>query len=290
MLPALVLALGAALLAAEPPARIRVHGHRGARALRPENTLPAFEYAIRAGADVLELDVAVTRDNVVVVSHDPVLRAPVCTGAGGEAVIREHSLAELRRWDCGAVRNSQFPRQVPVPGTRIPTLDEVFALASRGTFEFNVETKSFPDRPELAPPPEEFTRLVLAVIGKHRLESRVILQSFDFRTLHAMKKLAPGIRRAALYSGAPRDFVAIAREAEAQIVSPHYSLVTVEQVEAAHRAGFEVVPWTVNEAAEWDRLIEARVDAIITDDPAALLAHLNGWRGRVTGEIRRPER
>ncbi|MCX6633324.1 MAG: glycerophosphodiester phosphodiesterase family protein, partial [Candidatus Solibacter sp.] len=113
---------------------IQVHGHRGARAVRPENTLPAFEYAIAAGVDALELDMAVTRDNVIVVSHDPELQAPVCSGPGGKAVIRELTLAEVRQWDCGAKQNPGFPKQQAVPGTKMPTLDEVFALAPKGKF------------------------------------------------------------------------------------------------------------------------------------------------------------
>ncbi|HXJ40720.1 MAG TPA: glycerophosphodiester phosphodiesterase family protein, partial [Bryobacteraceae bacterium] len=121
--------------------RVEVHGHRGARALRPENTIPAFEYAIAQGVDVLELDLGVTRDGVVVVSHDPILRAPVCHGPKAQAVIHDSTLAELREWDCGAVQNPQFKRQQPIPGTPIPTLDEVFELAPKGNFRFNIETK-----------------------------------------------------------------------------------------------------------------------------------------------------
>ncbi len=202
----------AAMLTASP--KILVHGHRGARARRPENTIPAFEYAISVGVDVLELDMAVTKDNVIVVSHDPYLEPPVCTGPtdrprGAKATIRELTLAEVREWDCGKTKNPGFPKQTPVPGTRMPTLDEVFALAPRGDFQsnhfqFNIETKSFPDHPELTPPPEEFAKLVLAEVRKHKLENRVLLQSFDFRTLHAMKKLAPEIRRVALWEGIPR--------------------------------------------------------------------------------------
>src|SRR5216110_1125190 len=173
-----------ALLAASGSAQtIQVHGHRGARALRPENTLPAFEYAIAQGVDAIELDMAVTKDNAIVVSHDPVLEPPVCRGPKPKATIRELTLAEVRQWDCGAVRNPAFPRQQPAPGTRIPTLDEVFALAPKGRFLFNIETKIFEQHPELTPPPEEFARMVLALVRKHHLEARVILQSFDFRTL-----------------------------------------------------------------------------------------------------------
>jgi len=269
-----LLFLGFALaLAGADTARVKVHGHRGARAARPENTIPAFEYAIAAGVDVLELDLSVTRDNVVVVSHDPYLEPPICSGPKDKVAIRESTLAEVRQWDCGAKQNPGFAKQQTVPGTRMPTLDEVFALASKGKFEFNIETKISVQRPELAPPPDEFARLVLEQIRKHRLESRVILQSFDFRTLHAMKKLAPDIRLAALYSGPAKGFVEIAREAGAGIVSPVFPLVTPEQVKAAHAAGLQVIPWTANTSADWKRLIEAGVDAIITDDPAALIAY-----------------
>src|SRR5262249_50555275 len=106
-------------------AKILVHGHRGARALRPENTIPAFEYAIAAGADVLDMDVAVTRDNVLVISHDPHINPEICAGPKPGIAIHELTLAQLREYDCGALKNPHFPRQEPVPGTRIPTLDEV---------------------------------------------------------------------------------------------------------------------------------------------------------------------
>jgi glycerophosphoryl diester phosphodiesterase len=274
LVPAL---LGAVLLwAAMSPAapRILVHGHRGARALRPENTIPAFEYAIGIGADVLELDMAVTKDNVIVVSHDPYLEPPVCTGPRLKVAIHELTLDQVREWDCGKVRNPGFPNQTPIPGTRMPTLDEVLALATRGNFEFNIETKSFPDHPELTPPPDEFARLVLALIRKHRLERRVMVQSFDFRTLAAMKRIAPEIRRVALWEGKDRDFVSIAKEADAGTVSPLFRLVTPEKVRAAHAAGLQVVPWTANSPVDWSSLIDAQVDAIITDDPGALIVYL----------------
>jgi glycerophosphoryl diester phosphodiesterase len=268
----LAMLLWASMLPAAP--KILVHGHRGARAMRPENTLPAFEYAIAAGVDVLELDMAVTKDNVIVVSHDPYLQPPVCSGSQPKATIHELTLEQVRQWDCGKVQNPAFPKQTPIPGTRMPTLDQVFDLAGGNRVQFNIETKSFADHPELTPSPDEFVRLVLAVVRKHRLEDRVMLQSFDFRTLVAMKKIAPNIRRVALWEGRDRDFVDIAREANADIISPQFKLVTPEQVRAAHAAGLQVVPWTADTKADWDNLIAAQVDAIITDDPAELIAHL----------------
>ena len=272
----LLFGLVLAMNGTDAPRRVKVQGHRGARALRPENTIPAFEYAIAAGVDALELDMAVTKDNVLVISHDPYLEAPVCTGPQRKAVIHELTLAQVKEWDCGAVRNPKFPKQQPVVGTRMPTLDEVFDLAPRGSFLFNIETKSFPEHPELTPDPAEFVKLVLQKIRKHHLESRVVLQSFDFRTLRAMKKIAPEIALSALYDGLPRRFVDIAKEAAAGIVSPEFHLVTAEQVREAHQAGLQVLPWTPDSADQWDRLVADGVDGIITDDPAALIAWLKG--------------
>jgi len=131
-------------------------GHRGARALRPENTIPAFEYAIAQGVDALELDLAVTKDNILVVSHDPLMNPEICTGPKPNIPIHELTLAEVKTYDCGGRQNKNFPRQQPVPGTRMPTFEEVLALADRGAFEFNVETKIFPDKPQLTPSPLEF--------------------------------------------------------------------------------------------------------------------------------------
>jgi glycerophosphoryl diester phosphodiesterase len=217
---------------------IQVHGHRGARAILPENTIAAFEYAIRAGVDAIELDVVVSSDDVVVVSHDPYLKSGV------------------------------FIRTLPAKDTGLPTLDQVFKLAGMGDFLFNVEAKVSEHTPR------NFAELVLDRIGEHAVKSRVIFQSFDFGILHRMSRLAPGVTRAALWEGVPRSFVAIAEDAGTSIVAPQYSLVTPEEVRAAHAAGLQVIPWTANAPADWDRLIAAEVDGIITDDPAALIAYL----------------
>lgn len=253
--------------------RILVHGHRGARARRPENTLPAFKYAIEQGVDVLELDVAVTKDNVPVVSHDPMINATICSGPKTGIPIHTLTLAELQQYDCGAKQNPLFQTQVPVPGTHVPTLDEVFDLSLGTTVQFNVETKIFADHPELTPDPETFTKMILDLVKKHGIEQRVILQSFDPRTLRVMKKLEPSMRRAALFE-TDRDWPEVAREFEATIMSPLYTLVTKERVSWSHSAGLEVAPWTVNKPEDWSKLADDGVDAIISDDPASLIAWL----------------
>lgn len=251
-----------------------MHGHRGARARFPENTLAGFHHAIEAGADFLELDLAVTADDVVVACHDPVLRRTLAIGPPGSRVVRELKLSELRRFDCGSRRNPRFLRQTPVPGARVPTLDEVFELGSRAGVQFNLEAKSYPARPRHAPPPELFARLVIDAIRRRGLESRVIVQSFDARFLREAGRLAPGIRLAALYGVGFRDLTALARETGARIVAPHYRMATRKKVAALHDSGLEVICWTVNSPRQWRRLIRAGVDGIITDDPAALVRFL----------------
>ena len=285
-----------------PIRTILVHGHRGARAARPENTIPAFEYGIQHGDDVLELDLAVTRDDHLVVSHSPFLTQPAsepgavydlaenerrCDGPPlpPGTLIRSLTLAQVKQYDCGSHTLDAFPQQVAVPGTRIPTFEEVLDLAPRGKFQFNVETKIFPAHPEFTPSPEDFVQMIDDAVRRRHLQARVILQSFDFRTLHAMRRIDPEIRLSALFGEAKYDammgitdpdksFAHVAQVSGADILSPDFSLVTAEEVAIAHRVGLQVVPYTVNRPEDWKRMADAGVDAIITDDPAGLLAWL----------------
>jgi glycerophosphoryl diester phosphodiesterase len=299
--------LSALLFIATLPAAaqtILVHAHRGGRAARPENTIPSFQHGIDVGADALELDLAVTKDNVLVVSHSPYLIQPAsddpriaailanerkCIGPPlpPGTLIRSVTLAQLKQYDCGGIVPG-FPLQQAVPNTTIPTFDEVLNLAPQGTFQFNVETKIFPNRPEATPSPEVFVAMIDKAVKQHHLESRVILQSFDFRTLIAMRKLDPSIRLSALFGQARYDqlmgltdpdksFLHIAKVAglsAGDYLSPDTSLVTDAEVKAAHDAGLLVVPYTPNTPDIWQRLAEAHVDAIITDDPEELLKWL----------------
>lgn len=270
--------------------------------MRPENTIPAFEYGIRHGDDVLELDLAVTRDNHLVVSHSPFLTQPEHKpGDTYDAAVSERrcdgpplppgtpihalTLAQVKQYDCGSHTLAAFPQQVAVPGTKIPTFDEVLDLAPQGSFQFNVETKIFPAHPELTPSPEVFVQMIDDAVRRHHLQSRVILQSFDFRTLHAMRRIDPEIRLSALFGQSKYDvmmgitdpdksFAHIAKVSGADILSPDFSLVTPEEVAVAHRLGLQVAPYTVDRPEDWKLMADAGVDAIITDNPGALLAWL----------------
>jgi len=282
------------------PAKILVHGHRGSRATRPENTLPAFRYALEHGVDVLELDLAVTRDNVLVVSHSPFIvqdaiakgHERFCKGPEYPARTTIHSLtlAEVEQFDCGVGSLIDFPKQVQVPGTHVATFDQVLDLMQGNHVQLNVETKIFPSHPEFAPEPAEFVRLIVDAIHRHHAdESRIILQSFDYRTLIEMRKQDPKIRLSALLNlsagdaangitDPSKDFVHIHQVTGAEIISPEWRLVTLAQVEAAHKAGVQVVPWTANTPEQWQKLADAKVDAIISDDPEALLAWLKAQK------------
>ena len=254
--------------------RLLVSGHRGARAVLPENTIPGFIHAIEAGADAIELDVVATADDVLAVCHDLVLRRSRCLGPPGRRTVRRLQWSELARFDCGSLVNPRFPRQKPVPGAGIPSLDDVLRLAGLGDFLFQIEVKTIPRMPGSGPPPDRFAELLLERIRAHGLEARVIVQSFDFRVLRALRRLAPGIALAALDQFGLRSFRMIARRSGAGIVAPFRRLATRRKVRLAQAAGIQVIPWTSNTPRDWNRLIRAGVDGIITDDPGGLIAHL----------------
>lgn len=264
---------------------IEVQGHRGARAVLPENTLAAFSYALSIGVDTLEMDLAVTEDDQVVVTHDLILDRKICLRQDGKKIrkdipVASLTLKQLKTYDCGTLRNPRFKIQQTVPGERIPTLGEVFQLVKLSpdqaakTVRFNLEIKGVPALVELTPEADRFVALVLAVLEKHQMLDRVVVQSFDHRVLKAVRKVAPAVPTAALVGETLPDFVAVARSAQASIVSPHRDWITREDVEALHAEGIKVIPWTANTPDEWDRLAAIGVDGIITDDPAGLIHYL----------------
>lgn len=278
-------------LCAQEARVVAVHGHRGSRGTVPENTLAAFEAALLADADVLELDLGVTKDGVVIVSHEPKVTPERCLDAEGNKLakpvpIRSLTLAELKAYDCGALANPKFPEQIAVPGERMPTLGEVFDLVKKSghaaakRVEFNIETKIYPAEPELTPAPAEFAKLVVDVVKKHGMEKRVMVQSFDVRTLKAVKKLAPAIRTSQLTYEELLDIVPALRAAGTDIWSPNYKWITPESVKEAQAAGLKVAPWTINTKKEWEAAIAAGVDAIITDYPAALVDYLEARKAK----------
>ncbi|MDQ7772900.1 MAG: glycerophosphodiester phosphodiesterase [Elusimicrobiales bacterium] len=282
---ALIALMLAGTASAEGVRRVWVEGHRGSRGTHPENTLPALDEALDAGVDVLEFDLGVTKDNIVIVSHDPYVNPVICLGPGGSKLekpvpIRSLTLAELKGYDCGTLKNPRFPDQRPVPGTRVPSLDEVLTHVKNSTrpaaarVRFNIETKLSPGEPDLAPSPSEFARLVSAVLRKHGMERRTVVQSFDYRTLLEMKRLAPSVKTAQLTAENLLDPDSVVRGSRADIWSPYFRWINADTVQKAQKAGIPVVPWTLNSEEEWDRAVGYGVDGIITDYPAKLIEHL----------------
>ncbi|MCS6854524.1 MAG: glycerophosphodiester phosphodiesterase [Elioraea sp.] len=281
---------------------VDLQGHRGARGLAPENTLAGFARALAVGVTTLEMDIAVTADGAVVVSHDPVLNPDLTRGPDGAwlegpgPAIRSLTLNELRRYDVGRLKPGSrtaalFPDQLPADGERIPTLAEVIALTravGADQVRFNIETKVFPDRPHLTVPPEEMAERLVAVLLAEGVASRAMVQSFDWRSLLWVQGRHPTIVTSYLTSArtlAPRgntpspwlagfdprahggSIPRLVRAAGGSVWSPDYRDLTAEAVDAAHDLGLAVIPWTVNEAAEMERLLAWGVDGLITDYP-----------------------
>ena len=265
--------------------QIEVQGHRGCRAVRPENTLPAFQHAVELGVGVLEMDIAVTKDNQLVISHDPFITPERCLDVDGKPLkdkiaIHTLSLEEVKKYDCGSIKNPKFPNQVTIPHTSIPTLDEMFDMVmSLGTpqskkVRFNIETKIYISHPELTPGPEQFAEMLVNKIKKHGMLARSIIQSFDYRTLVAAKRIDSSTKTAMLTEGGFYPYAAIAKKYGFTYISPEYTWINEDAVKELHAINVQVIPWTPNDPVEWDKLIAIGVDGIITDDPEALINHL----------------
>jgi glycerophosphoryl diester phosphodiesterase len=267
--------------------KLSVHGHRGSRGTHPENTLPAFQEAVASGAHVLELDMHLTKDDLVVISHEPDLTAAHCRYTSGKAIgapipIRSITAKELSQFECGIIAQERFPDQKQIAGVPMPSLDTFLTWKKKNApkLEMNIETKMTADDPKWIPDPEHFARRVIDTLKHHGAVDKAILQSFDFRTLAAAKKIDPKLRLSALFE-TEKDFCAATAKAGAQFASPEWTLVTPEQVAQCHSLGIQVAPWTANTVDQWRRLLECGVDAIITDYPRKLVGYLASLHAKV---------
>jgi len=312
------LALAIAFATAHAQA-LDLQAHRGGRGLAPENTLPAFERALALGVSTLELDVAMTSDGVLVIHHDRTLNPDITRDASGRFLDRRgpavHALtwAQLQAYDVGRLRPGsdyarQFPEQQPVDGARIPRLADLFELVKRSgddKVRFDIETKLSPEAPAETPAPEPFARAVVAEIRGAGVAVRSQIQSFDWRTLQVVQRIAPEIatvyltvqRRfdnigAALPGGSRwtagfqfREHGSVPRMVKAAGGS-HWSAYVGDldsgKVGEAQALGLKVLAWTVNDPAQMERAIGYGIDGLITDRPdlARALLEARGipWR------------
>ena len=290
-----------------------LQGHRGARGLAPENTIEGFAAALAIGVSTLEFDLGMTRDGVLVVHHDVWLNPDTTRKPDGAFLaargpaLRALTLAELKRYDVGRLRPGTryaetFPQQQPADGARVPTLAEVFDFARRVRADhvrFNIETKLTPTSGADAPDPETFAAAVAAAVRAAGLADRVTVQSFDWRTLAILRRIAPEIARVCLSAERP-GFDTIERgkpgpspwtagldvhdvggstprlvaAAACAVWSPAFRDLTQGSLAEAKALGLKVIPWTVNERLDMERLIGLGVDGLISDYPDRLRAVL----------------
>ena len=302
----LTLALAAAPIGAGEA--FDLQGHRGARGLAPENTLAGFATALSIGVTTLEMDLGLSRDDVLMVAHDRTLNADIARDPEGQwleppgTALRALAAMDIQTYDVGRIRPgtryaARFPEQKPVDGAAIPTFAEVVALtqqAGNDAIRFNVETKLSPAEPELTAPPEVFAAAVIEAIRAAGIAERTTIQSFDWRTLQAVQATTPEIPTACLTAeqrwlnnlerGAPGaspwtagfdldDYdgtPALVAAASCTIWSPYFGDLTPEDLATAKELNLATIVWTVNDPADMAELIELGVDGIITDYPDRL--------------------
>ncbi|MDQ2793183.1 MAG: glycerophosphodiester phosphodiesterase [Bacteroidota bacterium] len=271
-----------------------VHGHRGCRGLRPENTLPAFLHALALGVDVLELDVVISADRQVVVSHEPWLNPTICRGPAGESLTPDaaplHNLyrmpyARIQQCDCG-LPHPGFPRQQSQPAPK-PLLRVVLAATQayaasqpgRRSPGYSIEIKSLPEGDSIYhPAPAEFFRLVLAEIDQAGVGEQSTILSFDPRVLRQAHLVRPALRTCLLVEPEQEWLPNLHRLGFVPTsFGPNHSTVTAAAVAALRTQypGLRLVPWTVNEPADFIRLIELGIEGITTDYPDRLIAQLH---------------
>lgn len=271
---------------------IQVHGHRGEAGNYPENSLPAFLSAVEKGVDAIEMDVVISGDKKVVVSHDPYMAAGYMMTPHGKKISKrdeesynlyQMSYASIKEFDGGSKFNRLFPKQKKMK-TYKPLLEEVIDSIENSTSQnnlravvYNIELKSDPGRyGDFQPYPEEFSELVLKVIREKGIEDRVILQSFDPILLNVLNKDRPRVKLSFLVTSRDIEKNLSRLDFLPDIYSPRYKIVRLkEQVDEIKAKNMKIIPWTVNKRKHIKRMIKLGVDGIITDYPEKVLQELN---------------
>jgi glycerophosphoryl diester phosphodiesterase len=261
-----------------------LQGHRGARGLRPENSIPAFLLALDSGVTTIELDLAVTKDSQLIVSHEPWMSAAICLQKDGAAIkakderkfnIFRLTYDEVKQFDCGSKGNSLFPEQEKMPVSKPLLRDVIIAIEdhirsyTQYEVDYNIEIKTTPDGDgKFHPSPEVFSDLVYNLLDEYLPMERIVIQSFDFRVLKYWHTKYPAIRLAALVENKKSiESNLSALGFKPSIYSPEFVLLTRERVRFLQRQKIRVIPWTVNEVADMKKIREMGVDGFITDYP-----------------------
>lgn len=264
--------------------KIDLQGHRGARGVKPENTIPAFIYALDQGVTTLELDVVITKDNKVVVSHEPWISPAICLTPEGKTIPHEQekklniyqmTYEEVQSYDCGSKGNTRFPEQEKEKISK-PLLSEVIKAAEKHIksytqyeVDYNIEIKSSPKGDNVYHPEiDEFSDMVYELIDQYIPMERVVIQSFDFRVLQYWHKKYPKVRLAALVENKKSINANLtALGFSPTIYSPDFHLLSKKKIELLHSKKIKVIPWTVNDPDKMKELVSWKIDGIITDYP-----------------------
>jgi glycerophosphoryl diester phosphodiesterase len=288
---------------AAPPSGFDLEGHRGTRGHAPENTLAAFRKAMQIGVTSLEMDLALTRDGTLVISHNPALNPDITRGPDGKFLtatgpaIHDLTLAALQTYDIGRLNPDrpyarQFPAQQASDGERFPTLQQVIDLVRDKAVRLDMEIKTDPTQPQLTADVPSFARAVVDLLHREKIADRVTVESFDLRALMAVKRLDPTIVTACLtlergrgdtvQAGRPGaspwlggldidDFngnlPALVKKAGCEVWSPYFHDASDARLKAAHDLGLKVVVWTVNDPGDIATALDRGVDGIISDYP-----------------------
>ena len=269
---------------AQTSTTFEIEGHRGARGLLPENTIPSFIKALEYGVKTIELDVVVSRDNKLVVSHEPWFSSVISLDPKGNPIPaekqKEHNIynmnySEIKKYDVGSLGNKDFPEQQKMK-TYKPLLSEVFVEIGKYVkknklqpVRYNIEIKSNPEGDNTFHPlPAVFAKMVYDEILAHKLEKNVIVQSFDVRPLQELRKFEVKLPLALLVAnkdGIEKNLEKLGFVPDTY--SPHFSLIDEPTVQYARQKGMKIIPWTINETSDMERMKQFNLDGIITDYP-----------------------
>ena len=289
-----------------------LQGHRGARGLAPENTLPGFALALGIGVTTLETDIAISRDGVLLISHDPALNPDITRGPDGRfleargPVIWHTDFAELQRYDVGRLKPGtryaeQHPAQQPSDGARLPKLDELFALVKKSgnsDVRLALEIKVTPTAPDETMAPEPFARALVDAVRAAGMAQRTTILSFDWRALQAVQRTAPEIGTVYLSIQRPQfdnigagkpgaspwtagiafadhgSVPKMVKAAGGRIWSALHADLDAAKVKEAHALGLAVLAWTVNDPARIAQVMDMGVDGIVSDRPDLVRAEM----------------
>lgn len=270
-----------------PKQHVEVQGHRGDRGNFPENTIPAFLSAINKGADVLEMDVVISKDKKVVVSHEAFMSSLYVQTPDGRAIAKEKEKTytlysmnydSIKKFDSGSKGNPLFPHQKKLK-THKPLLVEVIDSVEKNIAEgkykrvtYNIEIKSEKEQYGISQPqPEEFVDLVMKVIQENGIEAFMNIQSFDPHILNVLHKKYPKVKIALLTAKAGIDKNLKKLTFTPQFYSPNYQLVNPAFIDSLRAKHIKIIPWTVNNKADIKTMLDLKVDGIITDYPERIL-------------------